>query len=198
MNCADAVDGRSRLPSRHRAAHDFLIRIVVSNCFSYMFTGWFLLLLSWKTAGKVTKNNLNPLSGPVLFPMKVFHVPPSCPRSAGNAGRGQAVPKCRECGSQTVGNAVPRQSGMGFPDGREFAVQCKSDGVRGIVSHRGTESTEAGRVGRQGGRESGASPMQREIRSTGRSGGDAESCLKILSIHLTEDPDLQDAGRVHR
>ena len=79
---------------------------------------------------------------------------------------------------------------MGFPNGREFAVQCKSDGVRGIVSHRGTEDTE--------GRESGASPMRRENRSTGRSGGDAESCLKFLSIHLTEDPDLQDAGRVRR
>ena len=76
---------------------------------------------------------------------------------------------------------------MRFPNGREFAVQCESDGVRGIVSHRGTE-----------GRESGASPMRRENRSTGRRGGDAESCLKFLSIHLTEDPDLQDAGRVHR
>ena len=103
---------------------------------------------------------------------------------------GKAVPKCRECGSQTVGNAVPRQSGMGFPNGREFAVQCKSDGVRGIVSHRGTEGTGAGRVGHL--------RCGERFRSTGRSGGDAESCLKFLSIHLTEDPDLQDAGRVHR
>ena len=82
---------------------------------------------------------------------------------------------------------------MGFPNGREFAVQCKSDGVRGIVSHRGTEGTESTE-----GRESGASPMRRENRSTGRRGGDAESYFKFLSIHLTEDPDLQDADRVHR
>ena len=171
-------------------AHDFLIRIVVSNCFSYMFTGWFLLLLSWKTAGKVTKNNLNPLSGPVLFPMKVFHVPPSCPRPAGNAGRRRLFP--------SVGNAVPRQLGMPFPGSRECGSRTVgnlrfsvSRTVYGELSH--TEARRTRRAGRVGHLRCGE-----RFRSTGRSGGDAESCLKFLSIHLTEDPDLQDAGRVHR
>ena len=83
---------------------------------------------------------------------------------------------------------------MGFPNGREFAVQCKSDGVRGNCL-----TQRHGGHGGYGGRESGASPMRRErFRSTGRSGGGAEICFKILFIHLTEDPDLQDAGRVHR
>ena len=121
--------------------------------------------------------------------MKVFHVPPILSLRRWQCGAEKAVPKRWECGSQTVGNAVPRQSGMGFPDGREFTVLCKSDGVRGIVSHRGTEDTE--------GRESGASPMRRE-QEYREEGGGAESCLKFLSIHLTEDPDLQDAGRVRR
>ena len=72
----------------------------------------------------------------------------------GGEGRSQAsgmrFPDGWECRSQAVGNGVPRQLGMGFSDGREFAVLCKSDGVRGIVSHRSTEGTEgtgAGRVG---------------------------------------------------
>ena len=82
---------------------------------------------------------------------------------------------------------------MRFPNDREFAVLCESDGVRGIVSHRGTEGTEGMGAGRVGHLRCGE-----RFRSTGRSGGDAESCLKFPSIHLTEDPDLQDAGRVHR
>ena len=60
--------------------------------------------------------------------------------------------------SQPVGNAVPRQLGMGFPNGWEFAVLCKSDGVRGIVSHRGTQ-----RHGEHGGQgEWGISDAERE------------------------------------
>lgn len=82
---------------------------------------------------------------------------------------------------------------MGFPNGREFAVLCKSDGVRGIVSHRGTQ-----RHGEHGGQgEWGISDAEREQEYREERGG-AESYFKFLSIHLTEDPDLQDADRVRR
>lgn len=107
---------------------------------------------------KVTKNNLNPLSGPVLFPMKVFYVPPSCPRPAGNAGRRRLFP--------SVGNAVPRRLGMPFPGSREWGSRTVgnlrfsvSRTVYGELSH--TEARRARRVRGQG--EWGISDAERDL-----------------------------------